>query len=140
MNIYVETNFVIELASLQEQHENCEKIIALCEAGNAILVLPAFCIAESYEPLIRRAKRQTQIASDLAGELRQLSRSKPYKDEVDAFQSITGLLARSSQEEDQRLIAVLDRVLKTANIIPLEAGIVLNATLYNYIQHRINTA
>jgi len=26
----------------------------------------------------------------------------PYKDEIDAFQSITGLLARSSQEEDQR--------------------------------------
>jgi len=40
------------------------------------------------------------------------------------------LLARSSQEEDQRLVAVLERVLKIANVIPLEAGIVLNATQY----------
>jgi predicted nucleic acid-binding protein len=130
MNIYVETNFVLELASMQEQHESCEKIIGLCEAGSATLVLPAFCIAESYETLIRRVNRRTQIANALAGELRQLSRSKPYKDEIDAFQSITGLLARSSQEEDQRLIAVLERVLKIADIIPLEAGIVLNATQY----------
>jgi len=130
MNIYVETNFVIELASLQEQHESCEKIIEICEAGHATLVLPAFCIAESYEALIRRANTRTQIANDLAKELRELSRSKPYKDEIDAFQSITGLLARSSQEEDQRLIATLERILKIADIIPLEAGIVLSATQY----------
>lgn len=130
MNIYVETNFVLELALVQEQHESCEKIISLCEAGKATLALPAFCIAESYETLIRRANKRTQIANDLAGELRQLSRSKPYKDEIEAFQSITGLLARSSQEEDQRLIAVLERVLKVAVVIPLEARIVLNATQY----------
>jgi predicted nucleic acid-binding protein len=137
MNIYVETNFVLELALLQEQHEGCEKIIALCEAGRATLVLPAFCIGESYETLIRRARRRTQIANDLAGELRQLSRSKPYKDEIEAFQSITGLLARSSQEEDQRLIAVLERILNIADIIPLEATIVLNAAQYR--QNRIKT-
>ena len=130
MNIYVETNFILELAFAQEQHESCEQIIGLCEAGSATLVLPAFCIAESYETLIRRGNKRTQIANDLAGELRQLSRSKPYKDEIDAFQSITGLLARSSQEEDQRLIAIWERVLKIADIIPLEAGTVLNATQY----------
>ena len=99
MNIYVETNFVLELAFVQEQDESCEKIIRLCEAGSATLVLPAFCIAESYETLIRRANRRTQIANDLAGELRQLSRSKPYKDEIDAFQNITGLLVRSSRRK-----------------------------------------
>ncbi|NJO83104.1 MAG: hypothetical protein HC828_09975 [Blastochloris sp.] len=62
--------------------------------------------------------------------MRQLSRSKPYKGEIDAFQSITGLLARSSQEEDRRLIDVLERGLKIADIIPLEAELVLNATQY----------
>jgi predicted nucleic acid-binding protein len=130
MNLYVETNFVLELALQQEQHEACEGIIRLCEARSATLVLPAFCIAESYETLIRRANRRTQIANDLAGELRQLSRSKPYKEEIDTFRSVTGLLARSSQEEDARLIAVLERILRVVEIIPLEAGIVLNAVQY----------
>lgn len=132
MNVYVETNFVLELAFQQEQHESCEQLIKLCEAGRATLVLPAFCIADSYETLIRRATRRTQIANDLAGELRQLSRSKPYKDEIDAFQRITDLLVRSSQEEDQRLISVLERVLNVADIIPLETRIVLNATQHRF--------
>lgn len=61
MNIYVETNFVLELAFVQEEYESCEQIIGLCEAGSATIVLPAFCIAESYEKLIRRAKRRKQI-------------------------------------------------------------------------------
>lgn len=133
MNIYVETNFILELAFLQEQHESCEEIIGLCEAGRAALVLPAFCIAESYETLTRRANGRTKIANDLAKELRQLSRSKPYKDEIDAFQSVTGLLARSSQEDDQRLTIALERILKTATIIPLEAEIVLRATEYRTV-------
>jgi predicted nucleic acid-binding protein len=132
MIIYVETNFVLELALVQEQHESCEKIITLCEAGSSKLVLPAFCIAESYETLVRRANRRTQIANDLAGELRQLSRSEPYRSEIEAFQNITGLLARSSQEEGQRLISTLERILKIADIIPLEAEIVRTAA-----QHRV---
>ena len=66
MNIYVETNFVLELAFVQEQHESCEQIVSLCEAGSATIVLPAFCIAESYETLLRRANLRAQIANDLA--------------------------------------------------------------------------
>jgi len=130
MNIYVETNFVLELAFVQEQHESCEKIIELCEKGSATCVLPAFCIAESYEQRIRRANKRTKIANELAQELGQLSRSKPYKDEIDVFQNVIGLFARASQEEDHRLLAVLERVLRIADIVPLEAGVVLEATQY----------
>ncbi len=127
MNIYVETNFVLELAFVQEQHESCEKILGLCEAGSALLILPAFCIAESYENLIRRMNKRKQKANDLAQELRELARSKPYKNEADAFARITDLMVQSSQEEDQRLIAVLERLLKIADIIPLQAKVVLDA-------------
>ena len=31
MKVYVETNFVLELAFLQEQHSSCDKILSLCE-------------------------------------------------------------------------------------------------------------
>jgi hypothetical protein len=44
MNVYVESNFVLELALLQEEHETCENILALCERAEAKLVLPAFCL------------------------------------------------------------------------------------------------
>ena len=70
------------------------------------------------------------MASDLASELRQLGRSKPYKDEIDAFESITGLLVRSIEEEDRRLMSVLERISRIASFIPLEADIILQAAAY----------
>jgi hypothetical protein len=83
MNIYVESNFVLELALLQEQFEACENILAICEAGETALVLPAFCIAEPYETLVRRAKHRGNLSRDLTTELGQLSRSEPYREEFD---------------------------------------------------------
>ena len=37
MNIYVESNFVLELALMQEQHDSCENILLLCENKKAHL-------------------------------------------------------------------------------------------------------
>jgi hypothetical protein len=42
VNIYVETNFLIEIALQQEDFESCEKIMLLCEAGKANLIVPAY--------------------------------------------------------------------------------------------------
>lgn len=72
MNVYVESNFILELALQQEQAAACEKILSICEAGKAKLVLPAFCIAEPYETLVRRAKHRGNLSRDLATELGQL--------------------------------------------------------------------
>ena len=127
MNVYVETNFVLELAFVQEQHESCERIVALCEAQRASLVLPAFCIAESYETLIRRGNARKAKWEEFARELGQLKRSEPYKDEIDAYQSITGLISRSKDEEKQRLNAVLERLSKIAQLIPIDAAVFLDA-------------
>ena len=40
MNVYVESNFVLELALLQEQWTSCEAILTLCEAKSVQLVVP----------------------------------------------------------------------------------------------------
>jgi predicted nucleic acid-binding protein len=127
MNIYIETNFVLELALVQEQHESCERLLVLCEAGRASLVLPAFCIAESYEKLTRQAKKRLNMAEELKPELMQLGRSEPYKDAISASERIVGLLVRSIAEEDRRLMQVLDRIFRIAAIVPLEADTILQA-------------
>jgi len=56
VNIYVETNFVLELAFEQEQCSSCNQILQLCEAGRANLVVPAYSLAEPHEKLSRQAK------------------------------------------------------------------------------------
>ena len=54
MNIYVETNFVLELVFEQEQHASCEQILALCESGRSRLLIPTYCLAEPNEKLTRQ--------------------------------------------------------------------------------------
>jgi predicted nucleic acid-binding protein len=127
MNVYVESNFVLELALLQEEHESCERILSICENGKVQLILPAYSIAEPYETLARRDKSRNQLAQNVRVELRQLGRSKPYKTETDAFQAVVSLLVRSGEEEKQRLFQTRDRLLKVAEVIPLAKDILASA-------------
>ncbi|HEX6290375.1 MAG TPA: PIN domain-containing protein [Herpetosiphonaceae bacterium] len=89
MNIYVETNFVLELVFQQEQAASCEQILQLCEAGNARLVLPAYSLAEPHEKLTRQASNRKELQQTLAAELRQLVRTAPYAARINSLQEIT---------------------------------------------------
>jgi len=80
VNIYVETNFVLELTFQQEQFVGCEQILQLFEAGYGQLVIPAYSLAEPHEKLSRQAKSRREIQQALDAELRQLSRTASYID------------------------------------------------------------
>jgi hypothetical protein len=78
VNVYVETNFVLELAFQQEQFVSCEQILQLCEAGRIQLVIPAYSLAEPHEKLIRQANSRKELQRKLRDELQQLSRTASY--------------------------------------------------------------
>ena len=82
MDVYVETNFVLELALLQEQHESCEKILQFQQTGKIRLIVPAYSLIEPFETIFRYAKNRSRVANDLAAEIKQLSRTKPYQEET----------------------------------------------------------
>ena len=45
--VYIETNFLLEIALLQDQHEGATQVVDLAEAGKITLALPAggaFCV------------------------------------------------------------------------------------------------
>lgn len=50
MNVYIESNFVLELAFLQEQSSSCEEILRLAEGAHIRLVVPAYALIEPYDP------------------------------------------------------------------------------------------
>ena len=128
MIIYVESNFVLELALLQEQHISCENILDICEVGNAKLVVPAFSIAEPYEVLIRQHKRRSHLTNELKTEFTQISRSQPYQTQITSLQEITTLLLNSLEEEQQRLYQTRDKIINLAEIIPLTAEVLMAAS------------
>lgn len=102
MNVYVETNFVFELVFQQEQGNSCEQIPDLCEAGSARLIIPAYCLTEPYEKLIRQARSRRELQQNLEAELRQLARSSSYRTRVTSIQDIASLLIQSNEKEVQR--------------------------------------
>jgi predicted nucleic acid-binding protein len=127
MNVYVETNFVLELVFQQEQAASCEQILHLCESAHATLVIPAYSLAEPHETLVRQARRRKELQQILDAELLQLARSASYADRIHSMQDIANLLVQSNEEEKQRFDQHRSRLLKVTDIIALDADILAEA-------------
>lgn len=127
MIVSVESNFVLELAFLQEEHESCLELLSLAESRDIHLVLPAFSIGEPYGTWKRRSKQRLRLLEQLNKAIRELARSKPYQGSPDEFQEFTDLLLRSGEEEKQRLDGTLERILQTVEVIPIGLSIIRDA-------------
>jgi predicted nucleic acid-binding protein len=130
VNIYVETNFVLELTFEQEQCASCEQILQLCEAGQAKLIVPAYSLAEPHEKLSRQARRRRELQQLLDAELRQLSRTASYVSRIKSIQDIASLMVQSNEEERHRFIQCRDRLLNIGEIVALNANILIEAASY----------
>jgi predicted nucleic acid-binding protein len=128
LNIYVETNFVLELTFEQEQCSSCEQIIALCEAGQATLILPAYSLAEPHEKLTRQSRNRRELQQLLEAELRQLSRTASYASRIQSIQDIASLLIQSNEEERHRFSQYRQHIFGFGEIIALTATILKEAT------------
>lgn len=130
MIVYVESNFVLELAFLQEEHENCLELLSLSESGDLCLVLPAFSIGEPYEAWGRRSKQRLELGRQLKTAIDELSRSRPYQGSSDEFQGLTDLLSRSEKEEKRQLDDTLQRMLQMVEVIPIGLSIIRAAITF----------
>jgi predicted nucleic acid-binding protein len=130
VNVYVETNFVLELVFQQEQSSSCEDIVQECEAGRAMLVVPAYSLAEPHEKLQRQARNRRALQQELDTELRQLARTASYDARIASIQDIARLLIQSNEEEQQRFAHYRQRILHSAHVVALTATIVKQAATY----------
>lgn len=130
MKVYVESNFVLELALHQEQWSSCDRILNLCEANVIRLIVPGYCLAEPYETLVRRKKRRMQLREDVEGEFKQIARTELYEDRLNGFRELASFLINSAEEEDSRLFVVSSRLLQSAEVISLDASVLLVSTQY----------
>ena len=133
MKIYVESNFVLELALQQEQASSCEEILELCEGVDRELVVPAYSLAEPYETLIRRRKERERIQRDLYVELQQLARSATYSGRLDAFDAVSTLLIGTAEQDAARLEEVRSQIMGRCTIIPLGRSVLAEAARYQRV-------
>ncbi len=119
MIVYVETNFLIELAYLQERCDSCELILDFAKAGAITLALPAFSAAEARFTLQRRAAERRTFQDSLRKHIREISRSEPFRGlSAQSTDVITALVA-GEQEARHRLEAAVQAVEERGITIPL---------------------
>jgi len=128
--LYVETNFILELAYVQETSSSCEQILRWAETGELELVVPLFSAIEARMSWQSSVKRRNRLLSDVRSELRQLSRSRPLQDVTEESKAFVGSLIDSAQADRERLEETVSNLLKYATVIPVTPDIVTGALSY----------
>ena len=123
MIVYVESNFVLELAFLQEAYERCLELLRLAESQDIHLVLPAFSIGEPYEVWVRRSKQRRALRDQLSTAIRQkkVSGSVPPLDRYLSLQRL--LLCRKEYNQFMLLAFFLARLASTYELLEWYLGI-----------------
>jgi predicted nucleic acid-binding protein len=119
--VYVETNFLLELAFQQESYESCEQILRLASSGSISLVTPGCSVAEAYIAWhgINRRRRQFQV--ELQNHLREMSRSASYRGVVDQHRDVLDALVAGREESRNRLVAAIASIETDGTTIPVTA-------------------
>ena len=123
MILLVETNFVLELAFLQEDHERCRAILDFARErpDDLELALPASSVVEAYNRQIGRQQERVNSHDLAILEFNRLARSEPYAERSGELRrEVTKLLLASGEEERQRLEDVLAELYAVATVIPLD--------------------
>jgi hypothetical protein len=124
MNVYVESNFVLEYALVQEQYESCDQIMSLAESGQVRLVVPAFSIAETSETLYRRRRERLELGYAVKRQLDLLARTQEHRDQALAFTgSLDRMFTNSTQVDVDRLQQAFERILAIGTVVPLTANV-----------------
>jgi len=108
MDVFVESNFVLELALKQEQHEACDRILAGAVAGAYVLHVPQYALTEVFHTLHHRRnerlRNQDYFQKEITQHLREAETDIAETDQL--VQLLTGLLTTRTQVQTERLFAV----------------------------------
>lgn len=112
MRVYVESNFVLELALAQEETEFAQILVDLASEGNIDLVFPVFALVEPFWTLRYREKQREQLLDSLSKQVNQLRRSDLHEQFVAAVDPILGkmldVMMRETEEFEQTLRRLID--------------------------------
>ncbi len=120
MIVYVESNFVLEIALEQEQYSSTEAILKLAEGNKIELAFPHFALSEPFATVMNRDKERAVLHQSLTVTLRQLQRSEPHKQTVHDLQPLLVILKDAVDEEFKNLHSTISRLLKIGKSIELD--------------------
>lgn len=133
MIVYVESNFVVEIALGQEQAASAGAILALAENRKIELVFPGFALSEPFATITHRNRERERLSKTLAETLRQLRRSEPHQQTVSDLQSVPGILTSLAKKEMDLLQGTVKRLLSAGRSVELSSRIFEQAIVYQFM-------
>ena len=123
MIVYVESNFLVEIARQQEQATSAEALLGLAEGGGLTMRWPAFCLAESLGALMRLGNARKAVQSEIVRQAKDLGRSDAHASLAGKLREVSGDLAAVDALESARLDSVVRRLMVLGSPVPLEPRI-----------------
>ncbi len=130
MIVYVESNFILEMALEQEQSLSCEAILKLVEIDKIALAFPSFALSEPFATIMHRNKERRELHGRLAVTLGQLQRSEPHRQTIYDLQPLLGILNSAIDREFELLHLIVARLLKHSRSIELDGSGLAQALSY----------
>lgn len=130
MDVFVESNFILELAFLQGQHLACERILAGALAGRYRLLVPQYALTEVFQTLRHRSNERAEQQSFFQREIEQ-HRRETDADLVDTdnlVRLLNNLLTERTAAQTTRLYAA------TAQLASVAPGPALTAEVLEEAQ------
>lgn len=127
MIVYVETNFVLELAYLRRTSDNCQELLRLAADKKISLVIPAFALIEARLAWQRNVARRNRLHKDVRAELGELSRSRPLTDIESQSNALVAALIDTAAQDRDRLEEAIASLRDRSSVIAADAAIVTNA-------------
>jgi hypothetical protein len=125
--VYVESNFVLELARQQEEAAQAEELLRLSEMGQCALVYPAMALIEPVSTLRHYGLERKRLVDLLQREFRELGRLQPHKSLVALLQPLGQTLLSVERGEMDALESALERLLNIGRAVPLTGPIFAGA-------------
>jgi predicted nucleic acid-binding protein len=129
MNVFVESNFVLELAFRQKEHEFCTRIWQAAGPTTFALHLPQYALTEVFQTLRARREQRDEARDYLLNEINQHRREA--ESDGDAMDNLTAalndLLLTRRQVQTQQLYAIAAELAESAITIPLTPAIIREA-------------
>lgn len=130
MIVYVESNFVLEIALQQEQSSAAANILNLAAQGKITFAFPVFALNEPFSTIMHRNGERKKIANSLAGMLREISRSKPHERIIEHVDLIISALRGVESQEWGSLHKTVGQLLHNGTSLPLAAAHLEQAAMY----------
>lgn len=130
MIVYIESNFVLELAREQEQVSSAKAIIDLAESGKIQLLFPGFALSEPFSTVIRQGNERNGLYDLLKKTLEELKRSEPYKQIALDLEPVIGTLKETYVRDLDLLHTACDSLLSIGKSIETDISSFRQAVIY----------